>query len=331
MEENQKDRSLSLALWKTHYYLSNGRNTRPYKVLHRIFEHACSLDKSNLEGASLVFSWQDLIQDPDDEAWIKDNLKKAVEEKWPLHFDDLNQTAFDEEIAYYPIIELHQKGGGAGNVTTYCIKFVRVRSEAAVHKQDLPHGYIGYSLETSDTKNPIIRFVDGLTAKGIKLHLMVGTMVTGVVLGVLTLIIGLYLITSQTSTFGLLNTTIDIAIIVSAIYMTFSPIYRCITERIILAPTILSPSDHYSTQLEYTSTEESRKDGSPIRQFRIVSYVGECSICGGRVDVEKGRGLMAGRLVGRCSNSPVEHQYTFDHQTKIGKLIHEEYFDIQTR
>jgi hypothetical protein len=37
---------------------------------------------------------------------------------------------------------------------------------------------------------------------------------------------------------------------------------------------------------------------------------------------------MSGRLVGRCSESPIEHEYTFDHKTKIGKLIHEEYCDL---
>jgi hypothetical protein len=329
--ENQSDKELLLGKEFLDGYSGKGSGTNTYQVLKRIFEFACSEKAFKDESGYLVFSWQDLRTSndiEDDGKWLKKYLKKGLEE-WPAHYEMLNQLAADQKLEHYPIFSLAEEGGGSGNVTKYRIEHCPVSQDKALDKSSLREGYISYTSERSDTNNPIIRFVDGLTAKGLKLHLMFGTMMAGIVTGLLVLLGGLYLLTNQTTTFGLINTAFDIALIIGAIYMCFSPIYFCITNRIIIAPTMLSPLDHFSTQLEYSPTEEIRKNGSPIRQFRIVSYVGECLICGGRVDVEKGKGAMSGRLVGKCSNSPVEHQYSFDHKTRVGRLINDEYIAIK--
>lgn len=332
MSKNQLDKELRLGNHFLEYYSGKGSGTHAYRVLKRIFEFACSQNATRHEDGSVTFSWRD-IQTSEDLSDDGKRLKKYLKEgiaKWESHYEMLNQYAVDQELEHYPTITLAEVGGGSGNVTRYKIELCPVSLDSAQDKKSLEQGYISYTPEMSDTKNPIIRFVDGLTAKGIKLHLMVSTLLTGIISGLLVVLVGLYLVQTQTSTFGLLSLTLDLAFIIGAIYLLFSPLYFCITKRIIMAPTMLSPLNHYSTQLEYTPTEEKRKDGSPIRQFRIVSYVGKCIVCGGRVDVEKGKKYMAGRLIGQCSNSPVEHVYSFDHISKLGKLIHEEYIDIKS-
>lgn len=313
-------------------YKGKGNQTNPYKVLRRIFDFSCSAEAIKNSDGSVIFSWRD-IKTPQDESEDGKRLKKyitAAIEKWPMHYEALNQRAADRGLEHYPTIELEEIGGGAGNVTKYRIKLRPISRNTSIDIRTLKEGYISYTVEVSDTRNPLIKFVDGLTAKGIKLHLMVGTMLSAMIIGVLVLLGGLYLINIQASTYGFIKTAFDISVTIGAIYLVFSPIYYCIMNRIIIAPTVLSPLDHYSTQLEFSPTEEKRKNGSPIRQFRIVSYVGKCLVCGVRVDVEKGKGAMSGRLMGKCSNSPLEHVYSFDHNTRIGKLLHEEYIDTKS-
>lgn len=331
MHDNQRLEELLLGLSFLENYSGKGSGTHPYKVLKRVFEHACSESASIDEDGTVTFSWRDIqttADVSDDGRRLKKQLKKGIDE-WPSHFEKLNQDAVDNELKHYPTFELIETGGGAGNISRYRIKLHPVSLNTALDKSTLKKGYISYTPERSDSKSPLIRFVDGLTATGFRLHLITGVMLCIIATSIVTLLAGLYLVTSQSSTFGILSVSIDVALIVGTIYLVFSPFYYCVVSRIIIAPTILSPLDHYSSQLEYTPTAEIRDDGTPVRQFRIVSYVGECLICGGRVNVEKGKGPMAGRLVGRCSNSPLEHEYTFDHKSKVGKLTHEEYLDIQ--
>lgn len=330
MDTNQSDKEIALGLEFLDNYSGKGSGTNAYRVLKQIFEFASSESAPKDDSGSVIFSWRDLQTEEDvsdDGKRLKKYLKDAIE-KWPLHYERLNQDAVDRSLKYFPIIERGEMGGGAGNVTKYLIKPHPVTESTAVDKTTLPRGFISYTSETSETTNPFIRFVDGMIAKGFKLYMILGTVMLAIILAILTLMVGLYLIRVQTTTFGILSSAIDIAIIVGALYSLFSPMYFAVMNRIIIAPVYLSPSRNYSTQLEYIRTREKHKNGKPVRQFRIVSYVGECLICKSKVDVEKGRGSLSGRLIGRCADSPTEHIYTFDHQTKLGKLIHSEYLDL---
>ncbi|MFT6471699.1 MAG: hypothetical protein ACJAZ4_002162 [Neptuniibacter pectenicola] len=331
MSNNQTDKELLIGKEFLESYSGKGSNTIAYRLLKLIFDLACSENPSRDDTNSVIFSWRD-FQEPDDVsddgARLKKHLRKAIK-KWDLHTEALNQRAFDQQLAHYPIIELAETGGGAGNLTKYKIKLVPTSSSSAVDKTALKEGYIGYTAEVSDTTNPFIKLVDGLTAKGINFYVLVGTMTVAAMIGVFSLWAWLYLISQQTTTFELLNTTMNFGLIVGGLYLFFSPVYYCITRRIIIAPFILSLEKNCSSQIEYAPTGELHDNGKTVRQFKIISYVGKCLVCGGRVDVEKGEGRMSGRLVGRCSESPIEHEYTFDHKTKIGKLIHEEYLDVK--
>lgn len=330
MHTNQSDRYIAIGKDFLDNYSGKGSGTLPYSVLKQIFEFANSGEAPKDENGSVIFSWRDIQTSDDisdDGNRLKKNLKKGID-KWPSHYDKLNQDAVDKGLKHFPIFEQWEIGGGAGNLTKYLIKPQPVTETSAIDKSTLPKGFICYTSETSETTNPFIKFVDGMIAKGFKLYMLLGTIVVAIMLAILTVLAGLYLIHVQTTTFGLLSLAIDTAIIVSALYLVFSHMYFAVMKRIIIAPVYLSPSKNYSTQLEYIRIKEKQKDGKPVRQFRIVSYVGECLICKSKVDVEKGKGHLSGRLIGRCTDSPTEHIYTFDHQTKLGKLIYSEYLDL---
>lgn len=61
-----------------------------------------------------------------------------------------------------------------------------------------------------------------------------------------------------------------------------------------------------------------REDGSSISSLSLVRYTATCPLCGGRVTIVNGAGAMRGRLVGACERAPNEHQWTFDHVTRVG-------------
>ncbi len=115
--------------------------------------------------------------------------------------------------------------------------------------------------------------------------------------------------------------------------------WDCITKRIIsIIPPFTAFSDQISmtdksmkfneTQLECVATDKVRKStGRPIRKIQLVSYWATCPICkeklkrNVRIDVSKGGKEFHNRLIGRCSESPIEHIYSFDHITRIGKPL----------
>lgn len=106
-----------------------------------------------------------------------------------------------------------------------------------------------------------------------------------------------------------------------AFYMTWlmvRPFYHAIDRRVAIAPIWLIRLRMTSAQLDYRATEKFRASGRPVRQLRIVCYQGSCPICGALVNVGNGSSEFKGRLVGRCSEAPEEHLYSFDHVTKMG-------------
>lgn len=102
-----------------------------------------------------------------------------------------------------------------------------------------------------------------------------------------------------------------------------------ITKRIIyIFPPFFAPSRFTETQLECVATDKIREStGRPIRKIQLVSYWATCPICkeklqrNVRIDVSKGGKEFHNRLIGRCSESPTEHIYSFDHITRIGKPL----------
>ncbi len=56
-------------------------------------------------------------------------------------------------------------------------------------------------------------------------------------------------------------------------------------------------------------------------EWRLVRYTAVCPVCASRVYVEKGEPDFPRRLVGRCSESPREHVFSFDRITRRGTAL----------
>ncbi|WP_421867051.1 hypothetical protein [Motiliproteus sp.] len=328
MEVNQSHSAIKCGAKFIEEYDGPSAHTQPYDVLKRIFAHGSRQDGSNDE--AVVFTWQDLADDADalDEGKrLKRNIKKAIV-RLDEHQDKLNEIATEYNLKYRPVIVQLETGGGSGNLSRYKVQPVIADTKSVVKASEVPEGYIRYSLENIKKHNRLARLINGFDATGLKFHALTGTVLVAIILGTIISIAGLFSLTAQTSVFGLLSTLLNTSLALGALFVAFSPLYLCITNRIIVAPTILVPSNLHTLQLEYSPTDKKRADGSTVREFRIVSYVSKCSICGDRVEVENGLGAMRGRLVGRCNASPREHVFTFDHITRLGAPIFSEYQEI---
>jgi hypothetical protein len=129
----------------------------------------------------------------------------------------------------------------------------------------------------------------------------------------------------QDSIYGLVQAAITTLFSLFVIYLFFSPLYYCVTRRIIMAPVLMNTNVMYEAQLEYIKSDQFRSDGRPIMQFRLVSYTANCQLCGDRINVHDGSFGRWGRMIGRCGSNPEEHIYSFDHVTRLGRMIYPEY------
>lgn len=91
-------------------------------------------------------------------------------------------------------------------------------------------------------------------------------------------------------------------------------LYRLLEDRCILAPALLQLASVYYHLLVI------RKEGA-TNVIRMLRFTGTCPLCGGLVEIEKGRGDLSGRFVGKCGQNPLEHLFSFDHVLRRGRWL----------
>ncbi len=92
---------------------------------------------------------------------------------------------------------------------------------------------------------------------------------------------------------------------------------RVFEDRIVIAPDWLLAWKEFGATLEFERDSHS----SDLRVFKVVRYTTKCPICGAIVRIEAGEPDFPRRLVGRCSESPREHVFSFDRVTRRGKPL----------
>lgn len=107
-----------------------------------------------------------------------------------------------------------------------------------------------------------------------------------------------------------LKLALEAAIFAVFLYFKARAWHRTIEDRLRSAPDeLVSPSN--PTQLEIVGV-------GPQAEWRIVRYTGTCTVCSGEVQVRPGEPDFPRRMVGRCTQSPREHVFSFDRITLIG-------------
>ena len=319
MEENQLDDATGTGY---SFLDSNKSNARRFIVIRRIFDYTKGkLDKNE----SVEFSWMDIGEQADVDD-VGDKLKKSISEaieELDKQHSELNKIALNNGFSFFPRLKKTESGGGAGNTNKYKITAHPVDLEPL--DIDIPVGHIRYSLEKIAQPNIFARLINNYTAEGAKFGLLIGGLTASICLCLILGMFGFYAIFHATTVIELLKMLIFFSALGYSLYYLLSPLYYCLSQRIVTSPLLLTPSDIKTAQLEYVATTKKTDSGRPIRKFRIVTYSASCPICDGRIELEEGRRRMAGRLVGCCSESPREHVFSFDHKTRSGKAYFDEY------
>lgn len=213
--------------------------------------------------------------------------------------------------------------GGAGNSSEYSIEFLSLPQSEAPVVTPLP-GEVTYvqelTLKPAFWARPL--FKKGFPLKGWRRTSFIAF---GVV--VLLAVGGTLLLTWIALNNPRLSSSakdvalwVLLAMMVSWIgYSILKPFSDLADLRLIMAPDVMVGFTELNVQLELA--RERPADGEPFRVLRLVRYSAKCAVCGETVHLADGKREFPGRLVGRCSEQPREHVYSFDRHTRIGRPL----------
>lgn len=105
---------------------------------------------------------------------------------------------------------------------------------------------------------------------------------------------------------------------VSFLWWSLRSFWELPVERITIAPDLILSLRQMYAQLRLTR----EKDGKGVRGWLALErHWSTCPVCSGAIEIRAGKSAYPGRLVGRCSESPREHVYSFDAVTLTGRLL----------
>ena len=119
-------------------------------------------------------------------------------------------------------------------------------------------------------------------------------------------------------------TTADLSYLAMAITLTWltrkclKPLLTLHIDRVTVVPDVMLSLDQMHGQ--FNQVRDMTKKGAS-GWFSVVRYSGNCPICSGEVEVLDGGAEFRGRLVGRCSDSPREHVFSFDPVLLAGRSL----------
>lgn len=247
---------------------------------------------------------------------------------WDARRSPLEQACRQAELALIPILTL-QTGGGRGNTTLYRLDFqpLPVGDEApetppSVEAGGAVAGIIRYQVEPVKAAwwlRPIIG-KRPFRMRGWRGYLLIGMVVAEALVflaawGFLLLVFrGARPI--QISDLGLLLTLL--AVTWTCWHFT-QPLIRLPIDRVTIANDLFLAWSELYGQFRLTRDAKSKVAGG---WFQFVRHWGTCPLCAGEVEIAPGGQAFPERLVGRCSDSPLEHVFSFDPVSLLGRPLY---------
>lgn len=247
---------------------------------------------------------------------------------WETRRAQLEHACRQAELDVIPVLTL-QSGGGRGNTTLYRLDFqalptidegsddaYSVEADAAQTK------VIHYQIEPAKAAwwlQPIIGNTP-FRMRSWRGYCLLGLML----LEALVLLAGWGLLllifrgarSIQISDVGLLLTLFALT---WAWWRFMQPIIRLPNDRVTIANDLLLGWSQLNGQFRLTRDAQSKRLGG---WFQLARHWGTCSLCAGEVEIATGGQAVPGRLVGRCSDSPLEHVFSFDPVSLTGAPLH---------
>lgn len=248
----------------------------------------------------------------------------ALSENVLKHQADIKRIAIENNLEAVPSF-VKITGGGRNNYTTYHLAPIRLSDSEKLSEpvNDLDNNEIRYSLETIENLPKWLRWMNNFELSGIRMKVLASLAIMVMICSLLLLLFFMIIFQSPESTVLTISRVfISISIIIFFISSPFRLLYLCVKNRIIAAPDLLVPHTLGNAQLECFATDKIREStGRPVRKIRMVSFVSACPLCKARIEVEKAGKEFHHRLIGRCSESPIEHVYSFDRILLRGKAL----------
>lgn len=108
------------------------------------------------------------------------------------------------------------------------------------------------------------------------------------------------------------------AVVTVSWWWALRPIIQLPRDRVTIALDPYLAWTQFYGQFRLTRDSKSKVAGG---WFRLVRHWAYCPICSGEVEVHPGGNSFPGRLVGRCSDSPLEHVFSFDPVSLSGSSL----------
>ena len=90
---------------------------------------------------------------------------------------------------------------------------------------------------------------------------------------------------------------------------------QVVTKRLVECPTLLLANDEFYGQIRSIRRTDAKV---PTGWIAIVRISSQCPLCGGAVELANGKPEFSGRMIGRCTDAPSEHVYSFDPTSHLG-------------
>ncbi|HXP07729.1 MAG TPA: hypothetical protein VN828_04500 [Acidobacteriaceae bacterium] len=258
--------------------------------------------------------------------WLR---RRDVETWWQSRSSSMEQWFRAAGSPWIPAITVAD-GGGRGNSTEYSFRFDEMPElsnepidQPSWRSSDAGRADIDVIAYTREPAEPVfwLRWLlshpfPTRSWRGIILVACLGIVMVTTLL--LWYAVAVMLLTRRSMSLQLVTSIAFCASIASVAWWSVRSLWELPFERITIAPELILSLRQIYAQLRLTRD----KDGKTVRGWlSLVRHSATCPICSGTIEIREGKAAYPGRLVGRCSDNPREHVYSFDAVTLTGRLL----------
>lgn len=227
---------------------------------------------------------------------------------------------FRDDLGWLEAPELGKNsGGGRGHPTEYFLILQALSSQPdppSDRRYPVPEGGLRYHTDDSEQRRWLTRAMsEGFLLTGWRAGFFVLLIFGSLLFALLFVFVALAGILGR---FPLPTTLAAIFLAAAVLASGAMPLKRLAEDRMIRAPWWLQGVfDPYDDRLLLLRRNEARQANEVV----LMRYLGDCPICGSKVRIYAGGREFHGRFVGRCGRVPLEHVFTFDPYTRVGKPL----------
>lgn len=253
--------------------------------------------------------------------WLK---RRDVERWWEIRCVSLEQAFRSREIDVIPTLTV-LSGGGRGNLTQYRLDLAPISvPNEVVDEPTMDPAEERVVRYQSEPAIPVWWLRPILGRVPFRMRSFRGYLLMGLVMAEALTLLLLWALAFVSLSHARPVSTTDLAMLLVLATGSWTwwhfmqPIIRLPTERITIANDLLLGWSQLHGQFRLVRDAHSKRLGG---WFQFERHHGICPICSGAVDVEDGGRAFPGRLVGRCSDSPIEHVFSFDPVSLAGRHL----------